>query len=345
MNKTGFIYFVSRNSETVASYRFRVRKLVPALMEAGLRVREFQLAMGTAWKIAIHAAVDRQRDPSAKWFVVFQKCEAPVLASVLKLLGAKIIVDIDDYPASRISGLALPARKVDRTRWWLRRADWVVAGSQALEDWVAEASTRHSVIPTCLDTLTYAHLVPVPNRSPVVIGWIGSGSIDDYFRETMDGVIAALEATGSRLLLVGDCPPERVVHPAIEFRRWEPCLEPLIFAEFDIGIMPLPDNDRARMKAGFKLIQYMAAGLPVVASPVGVNQEIVQHGARGFLASSPEDWRLHLTALASNSSARLIHGNRGREYVCKRYDISVAASAWLRLTQQLGAPHDASRLP
>lgn len=345
MKRTNLIYFVSRNSEAVASYRFRVRKLVPALTEAGLRVREFQLAKGSLWRIALQVAVDRHRDPSASSFVVFQKCEAPVLARVLQLLGAKIIVDIDDYPASRISGLELPARNVARTRWWLRRADWVVAGSQALEDWVAESSIRHSLIPTCLDTQSYAHLVPVADRSPVVIGWIGSGSIDEYFRDTMDGVVAALEATGSRLLLVGDCPPERVVHPAIEFRRWEPCLEPSIFADFDIGIMPLPDNARARMKAGFKLIQYMAAGLPVVASPVGVNRDIVQHGVRGFLASSPEDWRLYLTALASNSSVRLIHGKRGRDYVCNRYDISVAASAWLRLTQQLGAQHDASRLP
>jgi len=95
---------------------------------------------------------------------------------------------------------------------------------------------------------------------------------------------------------------------------------------FDIGIMPLPDEPFARGKCGYKLIQCMACGLPVVASPIGANAEIVRDGIEGFWASSQADWVSVLTRLIDDSSLRTNMGKAGRERVESAYSLNVIAS-------------------
>jgi len=91
----------------------------------------------------------------------------------------------------------------------------------------------------------------------------------------------------------------------------------------DVGIMPLTDTPWARGKCGYKLIQYMACGLPVIASPVGVNAEIVEHGVNGFLASTENEWRAALGVLLGDSSLRQRMGAEGRRKVEREYSLAV----------------------
>ena len=103
----------------------------------------------------------------------------------------------------------------------------------------------------------------------------------------------------------------------------------------DIGIMPLPDQTWARGKSGYKLIQYMACGLPVVASPVGGNSELVAHGETGFLATSPEEWRAALTRLLDDPELRKRIGAAGRERVVKEYSLAVHAPRLVELLRSV----------
>ena len=101
-----------------------------------------------------------------------------------------------------------------------------------------------------------------------------------------------------------------------------------------VGIMPLPDLPFERGKCGYKLIQYMACGLPVVASPVGVNAQIVEHGVTGFLASSAQEWNDALLRLYNNPDLRQRMGSAGRKKVEEKYSLQVAAPRLLEILEQ-----------
>jgi glycosyltransferase involved in cell wall biosynthesis len=102
---------------------------------------------------------------------------------------------------------------------------------------------------------------------------------------------------------------------------------------FDVGIMPLPDGPFEKGKCGYKLIQYMAAGIPVVASPVGINSQIVEHGINGFLASSESEWAQALEYLRDNPEERKRMGIAGRKKVETEYDLAVTAPQLLHLLE------------
>ena len=94
---------------------------------------------------------------------------------------------------------------------------------------------------------------------------------------------------------------------------------------FDIGIMPLPDNEWTRGKGGYKLLQYMAVGVPCVASPVGINKELIRDGENGFLATTEEEWYEKLSLLIDNPELRREMGRRGRAYVVRNHSFEAAA--------------------
>jgi hypothetical protein len=104
---------------------------------------------------------------------------------------------------------------------------------------------------------------------------------------------------------------------------WSEDSEVAMIQSMDIGIMPLTDSPWARGKCGYKLIQYMACGLPVVASPVGVNADIVEHGVNGFLATTEDEWRQALTTLLRDPDLRRRMGAAGRRKVETDYSLQV----------------------
>jgi glycosyltransferase involved in cell wall biosynthesis len=144
-----------------------------------------------------------------------------------------------------------------------------------------------------------------------------------------------------RLLLVGPrefaCPGVRV-----ELRGWRSYAsraeEAADLADFDIGVMPLSDDPFAAGKCGLKAIQYMASGIPVVASPVGANREVVADGACGFLADSPEEWRARLSELLADPDLRERMGRAGRRRAVARYSLRSAVPELVRLLQSAAEP-------
>jgi glycosyltransferase involved in cell wall biosynthesis len=119
-----------------------------------------------------------------------------------------------------------------------------------------------------------------------------------------------------------------------ETREWSVTTEAQLLSECDIGIMPLSDTEFTRSKCGLKLIQYMACGLPVVASPVGANCEIVEENRNGFLAANAREWIEKLSALIESAELRKRLGESGRAKVADGYTLEHGLSKWLEILEK-----------
>ncbi len=232
----------------------------------------------------------------------------------------RVVFDLDDAVFATSPSLA---RKSKPAQWLygpqqalrvLKRADAVVVSTQGLARALPFRAGDATVIPTVPDPRGYD--VAVHKPGPVTVGWAGTNGGLGYLDPLKD-VFTRLRATGNRVEVVSSAPWNG---PA-EFRAWHQEDEPHLFARFSVGIMPLPDTLYTRSKAGFKLLQYMAAGVPVVASPVGVNAELIADSGAGFLADSPQEWASCLGKLAEDHELRQRMGNAGRDFVSRYADL------------------------
>ncbi len=217
----------------------------------------------------------------------------------------------------------------------MRGAALVIAGNQYLADFSAQVGARRvEMIPTVIDLDRYpaAELRPLTaDAVPPCIGWIGQRSTASFLTPYKSLFKQMSEAGQARFTAIGiDAQSLGLPMKSI---AWTEGTEVESIASFDIGIMPLVDEPFARGKCGYKLIQYMACGLPVVASPVGVNRQIVEHGINGFLAETPEQWERSLQTLLADASLRHRMGQAGRQKVEPQYCIQktgpkLAALLW-----------------
>jgi glycosyltransferase involved in cell wall biosynthesis len=155
------------------------------------------------------------------------------------------------------------------------------------------------------------------------IGWIGSFWTTKYIYEIKDALATVAKSRTVRLLFIGADPKFSLSGIPIVIEPWSYEKEPELLQQMAVGIMPLTDDEWARGKGGYKLLLYMATALPVVASPVGVNQEIVQHGDTGFLATSQDEWVKYLIQLSDDPKLCRKMGTAGREVVVKQYSRDV----------------------
>ncbi|MBM3522556.1 MAG: glycosyltransferase family 4 protein [Alphaproteobacteria bacterium] len=238
----------------------------------------------------------------------------------------RLVVDYDDPIFLRYehadSGVMRAAfeRKIAAI---MRRADVVVAGNDVLAEHARSVGAREVVrIPTVVDVRRFAPPAPRAPDGPPVIGWIGTPQTRKYF-EAVAPVLRALAAAGrARIRVVGggDRPG---LDPSFASLSWSEDTEVAAITGFDIGIMPLPDDRWARGKSGFKLIQYMAAGKPVVASPVGANRDLVEDGRTGLFATSGPDWTAALVRLLDDAALRASMGVAARAKAQSLFDVRV----------------------
>jgi glycosyltransferase involved in cell wall biosynthesis len=168
---------------------------------------------------------------------------------------------------------------------------------------------------------------PVPH-SPVVIGWTGTHSTLKYL-EVLTPSLKGIESD-FRFVVIADKRPD-LRWPAVAFKAWSKDSEIADLLQFDIGVMPLTDDLWARGKCGFKALQYMALGIPVVASPVGVNAEIIEHGVNGFLCTTNDEWTACLNRLIMEPALRHQMGTAGRRTVVERYSVVSNSTRFLSL--------------
>lgn len=268
---------------------------------------------------------------------------APAWLERWVLRGRPLVLDFDDaifhnYDRHRNPLLrALFGRKIDRL---MQSASLVVVGSPYLGERARAAGARWvEWLPTVVDHGRYPLAPGTDDREgrPLRIGWIGSPATAHYVQRLAAPLAALSRQRPVVLHLIG----ARAELPGVEVLSvpWSEAGEAQAIAALDIGVMPLPDTPWERGKCGYKLIQYMACGLPVIASPVGANPTIVEHGVDGFLAADDDAWLAALTQLADAPNLRQQMGARGRAKVAARFSLQAAApqlAGWLRA---VGAAH------
>ena len=254
------------------------------------------------------------------------------------VLGGRIpyVVDYDDAIFHRYglhpSGLVrhLLGRKIDRV---MRGAAAVVAGNSYLAERAVEAGAPVvEVIPTIVDLSRYPSR-PALRGTDFTIGWIGTPQTVRYLSIVADVVREIYHDGRARVVTIGARSRDLEDLP-VQSPPWSEEREVTDMQTFAVGIMPLADTPWERGKCGHKLIKYMACGLPVVASPVGVNAEIVSDGVNGFLAADTQGWRTALRSLRDDPSLRAAMGREGRRIVEQRYHLGITAPILARTLER-----------
>lgn len=246
---------------------------------------------------------------------------------LLRVPGKPVVFDFDDaifhkydlHPNPLVR--AVLGRKLHST---IGASQMALCGNAYLADYARPLCRRTEIVPTVLDTSVY---VPNPDGAtgsgPVRIGWIGTPSTwNAYMVDLLPMLTQLAAASDARLAVMGAAQETKGV-PLVDFVGWSEAGEVPFLQSLDIGIMPLTDTPWSRGKCGYKLIQYMACGVPVIASPVGVNAEIVEHGVNGFLVSSEAEWHEALGLLLRDPELRKRMGQAGRLTVHERYSLQV----------------------
>lgn len=273
-------------------------------------------------------------------------CELfPYLPSIIengaaRLAGRPIVFDYDDAIFHMYDENASPAVRMvlsGKLGPLLRQAAACTCGNEYLRDYAARYCPNAIVIPTVVDTDIY---LPIERSrpGPIVIGWIGSPTTWPNVRPLLP-LLSELCAGGDTIVrAIGTGPAaERDRFPGLHLVEWSEAREVGEVQHMDIGIMPLIDSPFERGKSGYKLIQYMACGLPVVASPVGVNRTIVADGINGYLATSEGEWRQSLSKLIGDRDLRLRMGAEGRKRVETSYTFASQAPQLIDLFQTVDA--------
>ena len=243
---------------------------------------------------------------------LFPYCPATVERLLVKL-NRKFVVELDDaiyltrFHRSKMSAL-------------FRVSSTAIVGNHELANYVGRFAPRVVVVPTVVDTDRFrpaAQGGSSQDRDGVLtIVWVGLASNFSYL-ELLIPVIRELQRTERVQVRVISSRPPVLPGVNLDFRLWS------LEGEGHIGVMPLPDTEWSRGKCGLKLLQYMALGLPAVASPIGVNREIISDGANGFLASTKEEWLATLIRLCQDSELRIKIGLAARKTVESEYSLSV----------------------
>lgn len=255
----------------------------------------------------------------------------PLFLELTFLKRARVVIDYDDaifhnYDRHKSPVIRfLLAGKIERL---MNRANAVVVGSDYLREHALTAGARSVVkIPTVVDLRRYGPPpVHSPSSQPIRIGWIGTPATVKYLIPLLEVFRDTAAENSARFVVIGaKLPSMPGLDAYVDHKSWSEEGEVDLIRGLDIGIMPIPDEPFERGKCGYKLIQYMACGKPVVASAVGENLRIVQHERNGLLAETLEDWRAALSTLCRDQHKRAEYGSQGRKLVEQDYSLQVTA--------------------
>jgi glycosyltransferase involved in cell wall biosynthesis len=314
--------------------RYRMTAFRPFLEQAGhtlelLTLPRHWLARLSLFRRLRGANVILQRRLLAGWQLGF-----------LRRAARRLLFDFDDAIFLRDSYARrgpFDRRRLRRFTDMVGRADAVIAGNAFLAEHAARRAPGGLVclIPTCVDPSRYPLAEPVRNGPGVELVWVGSSST----LKGLQAVAPLLEDVGRgvpglRLKLICD----RFLHLRhLEVMPvpWTESGEADAITAADIGISWVPDDLWSRGKCALKVLQYMAAGLPVIANPVGVQADLVRHGETGFLAETPAEWVQAVWRLAHDPALRRRLGRAGRRLVESRYSVAAGAARWVELLGRL----------
>lgn len=346
------------SGRNVPSSRYRVRQHILPLRKDGIHVREFFPALskykpppwgsekmsGIAYsfsRILWEAAKILLRFPGllGSWQSDITWLERKMLwgsLSLEPLLKRPYIFDVDDA-----IWLVMPPLGRFGARKIARRAELVLAGNSYIADWFSAYTNAIRIVPTAVDTDRFRPRRVKAGRKEhgrFTVGWIGTASNYPGLDAIEIPLKRFLDDHDSQLLIVSDKPPrfEFIQDRLLTFIKWSPEIELEVMNHMDVGIMPLPDNEWSRGKCSYKMLQYMSMEMPVVVSPVGMNQDILTMGDIGFSASKEDDWYDALDALYTKTSLRRELGKNGRFLVEERFSCSRITPVLASIFKKMG---------
>ncbi|MGM9484169.1 glycosyltransferase family 4 protein [Roseateles sp. NT4] len=323
----------------IPSSRFRIRQLLPAWQASGLDVQELVarpmaypppgLLARLAWAPQVLANTTRRvLQSNAFDAVIVQRELVSTLPTVEGLIRRPLIADVDDAIWLYRQGRA--ARNL------ARHADAVVAGNGFIADYFASLGASVHIIPTGVDTTRFRPLAAPAPRGYGVIGWSGTWGGYAYFEPLQQMLGALLRSHPDwKIRFVSDRPPQLPALPQaqVEYRPWSPTTEAELTADMDIGLMPLDDSPWSRGKCSYKMLLNMACGVPVVASAIGMNRDILAMADVGLGVQGANDWAPALEALMADAPRRQAMGQRGRSTVCEHFSLDAVCQRWLTVLQ------------
>jgi glycosyltransferase involved in cell wall biosynthesis len=250
-----------------------------------------------------------------------------LLERLLALAARPVIYDFDD------AIFRLHASDANRALAWLkfpgktatlcRLSAHVVAGNGYLADYARRLNRRVTVVPTSVDTDRFRPVCRPPSPK-IVVGWTGSSTSQTHL-ELFAPVLSELVARRSvELRVVSDRAPALPGVPHV-WVPWTAEGEPAELARFDVGIMPMPDDEWSKGKCALKALLYMSMGIPTICSAVGANLEVIEDGVNGLLARTPADWLGAAERLCGDAAMRARLGAAGRRTVEERYSMQHSA--------------------
>lgn len=338
------IVYFSKSSPIGSSSRYRIFQFLPILKEHGIECAVRPLFEETYWKIienpslflrvmakmvyVISRFMQRAWDVLTIGDVDLVVIEGqlfpymPALAErVLARFQHRFIIEFDDAiyltPGHRWKIPAL-----------LAMASGAIVGNEVLAQYARKYTSQVYVIPTVVDTQRFfprqtgAQWIGAATEMPVTVVWIGLAYNLGYL-DIVAPVLKELQDKGLIKFRVVCSRPPRLPGLTVEFRTWQLEQEVELLQDCHIGIMPLPSTEWAEGKCGLKLLQYMSLGMATVASPVGVNREIISDGETGYLAQTEQDWRDRLARLCQDAVLREQMGRAARMVVEERYSLNV----------------------
>jgi len=318
------------------SFRYRMLSLVGALEAAGWTVRLERFPSG---RYGVRTWERRELLRRSSVVVLHQIKLAGAEARLFAAFASRRIFDFDDaIYVRKPRHLGEPADD----SWWRRQkfaatcrsVDVVAAGNDVLAAAAAAHARRIVTLPTALDASIY-RATSATQDDPPTIAWVGNPENLAYL-EILRPALARLTARypALRLRIICSRFPEWP-HVQIEQVLWSPAAEIAALAGAHIGVMPLTDDEWARGKCAFKLLQYMAASLPCVASPVGANTEAVIEGRTGYYARNASEWEQALERLIGSAELRARLGAAGRAHVESRYGMQNYQARYVTLFESL----------
>jgi glycosyltransferase involved in cell wall biosynthesis len=342
--------------QTAPSQRFRIEAYFPLLQQSHIEIRTQSFLDEKAWSRLYKKgsfflkSLDVCKGFIKRiWAVIFlvhkydfilvHREATPVGPPIFEWIVAKVwrkktVFDFDDaiwVPAiSDQNKLALSLKCFWKTKWICKWAYKVAAGNEYLAVYARQYNANVAIVPTAVDINHRYNLLVNQEVLKPSIGWTGSHSTMKYL-DTVIPVIKELERVRNfDFYVISNKEPEFQLR-SLKFIKWTEAAEINDLSKINIGIMPLEEDRWSEGKCGFKIIQYLALGIPAVASPVGVNKKIIKDSLTGFLCTEEEEWYNAISALLDDANLRNEMGRIGREKIIKEYSIQANADLFLGL--------------
>lgn len=338
------------------SQRFRLEQWMPALASQGIDVTVVPFADAELMQVlhrpgqhlkklvAFGRALVRRLThliAAARYDVIFIHRAISIvgpawLEHFVKLTGKPIIFDFDD------AIFHLHTSAANRSLGWLkfpgktaaicRLSNHVMVGNEWLADYARQFNPQVTVVPTSVDTERFQVVARNSTCERIVVGWTGSSTSQTYLEAFAPMLRELLARYPIELRVHSDREPNLPGVPCI-WRRWSAETEVEEIRQFDIGLMPMPDEEWAKGKCAMKALLYMSLGIPAVCSAVGANCEVIQHGENGMLAYTTEEWLNSLGTLIEDAALRARLGQAGRRTIEERYSKAHAASLFAQVVR------------